>query len=363
MSERSLLAGVVEDLFSSRCTPDDVEEFEDGRDPRPLWDEVEELGLTLASVPEEAGGPGGSLIDALTVLRAAGRHAVPLPLAESALLAGRLLAAAGLPIETGPIAVAPIEPGETIRVRRDDSGAHLDGRATKVPWASSADHLVVLADDAGEATVIVLDPRKLKVLPGHNLAGEARDTVELDGIEVAGAPQGVAPIDPDELLLRAALARASMMLGALERTRDLAVSHARDRSQFGRSLSSFQAVQHMLAQIARDVAVTRAAVELAVAAADEDVEGAWLEIASAKVVAGRAAHFVTARAHQVHGAIGITREYSLAAVTRRLWSWREEYGTETYWSRRIGKQAWLADEGVWGLITSGRLPLDTARTA
>jgi alkylation response protein AidB-like acyl-CoA dehydrogenase len=154
-----------------------------------------------------------------------------------------------------------------------------------------------------------------------------------------------------------------MMLGAMETARDLAVAHARDRTQFGRPLAAFQAVQHMLAQIARDVAVTRSVVELAVSAAAEDVTGGWLEIASAKVLAGRAARTVSAQAHQVHGAIGITKEYSLSALTRRLWSWREEFGTESEWSRQIGQEGWRAPEGAWGLITSGRLPLRTARTA
>jgi acyl-CoA dehydrogenase len=154
-----------------------------------------------------------------------------------------------------------------------------------------------------------------------------------------------------------------MMLGALETARDLAVAHARDRTQFGRPLAAFQAVQHMLAQIARDVAVTRSVVELAVSAASENVTGGWLEIASAKVVAGRAARTVSAHAHQVHGAIGITKEYSLSALTRRLWSWREEFGTESEWSQRIGQEACRSPEGVWGLITGGRLPLESARTA
>ena len=167
----------------------------------------------------------------------------------------------------------------------------------------------------------------------------------------------------DELFLRGALGRAVMMLGALESACDLAVAHAKDRTQFGRSLASFQAVQHMLAQAARDVALTRAAVELAATVAAEDLRGGWLEIASAKVIAGRAAESVSAYAHQVHGAIGVTKEYSLSALTRRLWSWRDEFGTEVEWAQRIGQEAWRSPGGVWGLATSGRLPIELARTA
>jgi acyl-CoA dehydrogenase len=166
----------------------------------------------------------------------------------------------------------------------------------------------------------------------------------------------------DDILLRGALGRAVLMLGALEHVRDLTVAWSKDREQFGRPIARFQAVQHMLAQMARDVALTRAAVELAAAAAGED-GGGWLEIAAAKVVAGRAARTVTAQAHQVHGAIGVTREYSLTVLTRRLWAWRDEFGSEAEWSRRIAARLAESEDGVWALVTAGRLPLATARTA
>jgi acyl-CoA dehydrogenase len=362
MTERSLLAGVVEDFFADRCSADDVAEIEAGRDPAPLWQQLQELGLTLASLPEASGGEGGSLIDALTVLRAAGRHAVPLPLAETDILAGWLLASAGLPIPAGPLTVAPVRRRDGVRLAQDGAGARLAGRAHRVPWARSATRIVAVARDDEQLFAISLEPGCARISPGQSLAGEPRDTVDLDGVHVE--PDSFALLAPgaeEELFLRGALARAVMMLGALETTRDLAVAHARDRTQFGRPLAAFQAVQHMLAQIARDVALARSVVELAVSAASEDLRGAWLEIASAKVVAGRAAHTASAHAHQVHGAIGITKEYSLSALTRRLWSWREEFGTEAEWSQRIG-EASRPPSGVWGLITSGRLPLELART-
>jgi acyl-CoA dehydrogenase len=363
MSERSLLADAVEGFFEDRCTPDDVAEIEAGRDPRSLWDEVEALGLTLASVPETAGGAGGSLLDALTVLRSAGRHAVPLPLAETSLLGGWLLGEAELELGAGPLTVAPVYHNENLRLTHGGDGALINGRARRVPWASSVATVVAVASEEGRLFAAAVDPSSLSFSRSRNLAGEPRDTIDFVDVPVRAEALARLPVDLDELYLRGALARAVMMLGALETCRDLAVTHARDRSQFGRPIASFQAVQHMLAQIARDVAVTRAAVELAASAASEDLPGAWLEIASAKIVAGRAARTVSAQAHQVHGAIGITKEYSLSAHTRRLWSWREEFGTETTWSVRIGEEARRAPGGTWGTITASRLPLETARTA
>jgi acyl-CoA dehydrogenase len=153
------------------------------------------------------------------------------------------------------------------------------------------------------------------------------------------------------------------MLGALERIRDLTVAFSKDRAQFGRPIARFQAVQHLLAQLARDVAVARAAVDLAVSAAVDDVSGGWLEIASAKIVTGRAAGTVSAQAHQVHGAIGVTKEYCLSVLTRRLWSWRDEFGSESEWAQLIGAQAWRAPGGVWALVTAGRMPTALVQTA
>jgi acyl-CoA dehydrogenase len=356
MIERSLLADAVETFFGERCTPDTVARIEAGGDGGTLWHETEELGLTLASVPEAAGGQGGSLIDALTILRAAGRHAVPLPLAETGVLAGWILASAGLVVGPGALTIAPVNRAETIKIERVGDGAVITGRAARVPWAQSATRIVVLAyDDAGRPFAGWVRPSAAEIRSGKNLAGEPRDSVEFTRARLQRGTFGEMPNDVEVLYLRGALTRAVLMLGALEQARDLAVAYSKGRVQFGRPIAHFQAVQHLVAQIARDVAVTRAAVELAVSAAADDVPGAWLEIASAKVAAGLAAGSVSARAHQVHGAIGTTREYPLTALTRRLWSWRDEFGTEAEWSRRIGEQAWRAKGGVWGLASSARL--------
>lgn len=358
MSDQALLADAVETFFAARCPHGVVEAIEAGQDARPLWDETEELGLTLAGLPEEAGGPGGTLLEALTVLEGAGRHAVPLPLAETAVLGGRLLAEAGLPLGEGPTTVAPMREQDLPRLLTSGGARVLEGRAYRVPFAREAERLVAIARDEDDqlAVVVVADPAALVVAPGTNLAGEPRDTIDFAGIEIDDAEVGRADVDLDEYFLRGALARSVMMLGALQRVRDLAVSYSRDRSQFGRPIAKFQAVQHMLAELARDAAVAEAAVRLAVAGS-EDVKANWLAIAAAKIVAGRAAQTVSAKAHQVHGAIGMTKEYELSVLTRRLWCWREEFGAEADWSLRIGSAAWRAPDGVWGLVTAGSDPV------
>ena len=353
MTGSSLLADAVERFFGERCTPDDVAAAEAGGDTTKLWTATEALGLTLASVPEDFGGGGGSLMDAMTILRAAGRHAVPVPLAET-ILAGWLLSEGGLTVEPGPCTVAPVRPRDRLSIVRHGAGWRLSGQARNVPWARAATSIAVVAiDDDCCSHVARVDPAAVVIEPGANLALEARDVVTFNDVTLKPGNCAPLPGSHDTLLAHGALARATMMLGALEGARDLAIAHAKARTQFGRPIAKFQAVQQLIAQIARDVAVTRAAVDLAIAAVTLDPATAWIEAATAKTVAGSAAWEVSLRAHQVHGAIGVTKEYPLSILTRRLWSWRDEFGSGAEWSQRIGAQAWEAPGGPWGLATSG----------
>jgi acyl-CoA dehydrogenase len=354
MSGPSLLAGVVADLFAERVTPEALGAAEAGADTRPLWRELEELGLTLPATSEELGGSGGTLDDAATILRAAGRYAVPLPLAETGLLAGWLLERAGLHVPTGPLTVAPVRAAERLELRSGASGARtVHGRATRVPWAARADALVVLAEDGAGTTLVALVPASAcRIEPRRNLAGEPRDDVVLDGVPVDPGTSAWVQDGRPAVRLRGALARSVMTLGALESARDHGLSHATAREQFGRPIARFQAVQDLLAVSARDTALARVAVELAVDAARRaGGEASLLETAVAKVVCARAAGSVARSVHQVHGAIGITKEHPLQFVTRRLWAWRDDFGTDTEWARELGHHALAAGSSLWAVVS------------
>jgi acyl-CoA dehydrogenase len=143
--------------------------------------------------------------------------------------------------------------------------------------------------------------------------------------------------------------RTVAMAGALERVLKMTVEHARTRVQFGKSIGSFQAIQHQLAIAAGEVAAAGAAADMAVEAIDNGTD--TLSIAAAKGRASEAAGKVAAIALQVHGAIGITREHALHFYTTRLLSWREEFGNETEWYGLVGERA-VAAERLWALVSS-----------
>src|SRR5436190_4714856 len=100
-----MLLETADRFFTQRCGREVVNGVEKGAWPADLWKEIEEMGLPLIAVPEDKDGVGGTLADMLALLRLAGEHAVPVPLAETA-LANLLISAAGGQVKTGPVTVA-----------------------------------------------------------------------------------------------------------------------------------------------------------------------------------------------------------------------------------------------------------------
>jgi acyl-CoA dehydrogenase len=125
-----------------------------------------------------------------------------------------------------------------------------------------------------------------------------------------------------------------MIAGAAERVLRESVQYANDRVQFGRPIGKFQAIQQSLAILAGEVTAAQTATLAACMSADRMPDPC--AVAMAKVRAGKAAGIAAGIGHQVHGAIGFTYEHSLHFATRRLWSWRSEYGAESHWAERLG---------------------------
>ncbi|MFF0519319.1 acyl-CoA dehydrogenase family protein [Actinomadura nitritigenes] len=311
----------------------------EGWNPR-LWDELERVGVTLLPVPEERGGAGADLATTAEVLRVLGRRAAAVPLAETALLAGWLLADAGADVPSGPLTAAVA--GPDVALRQGDGARTLTGTLPRVPWARHAEGIAVLV-----AEHVAFVPRGgYEVDEGANLAGEPRDTVHLHGAAPARVLASAATAQA--FRERGALGRAALMAGAMETATDLAVRYAGERVQFGRPLARFQAVQQHLAEMAGETLMATVAAQAAAA------EGTGFAIAAAKAAASEAAGTVCRLAHQVHGAIGFTDEHGLRHATTRLWAWRDECGNEAEWGEALGARAVDAGTGgLWPLITAG----------
>jgi acyl-CoA dehydrogenase len=149
-----------------------------------------------------------------------------------------------------------------------------------------------------------------------------------------------------------------MMSGAMQWTLEQSVHYAQDRVQFGKPIGRNQALQQSLALLAGEVAASRMAAQAACADLDAVDLGAAarFSVAVAKIRAGEAAGHAIAISHQIHGAMGFTREHALQFATRRLWSWRREFGTESWWAERLGQAAIeRGSASLWPAITSREL--------
>ena len=148
-----------------------------------------------------------------------------------------------------------------------------------------------------------------------------------------------------------ALAYTCQMAGAMSAALELTVQYARERQQFGKALSTFQAIQQQLAVFAEEVAATNMAAASACRARDRGP--AHFEIAAAKLRANIAVGTVTSVAHQVHGAMGFTKEYKLQRLTKALWQWRSDYGNDRHWSDELGRIiARQGADGFWPALVS-----------
>ena len=349
---RTILSDVVTRLFAERVTRELSEAAERGGWPAALWQAVEENGLTLPLVPEAKGGAGGTWGDAYVVVSAVGRHAVPLPLPET-IVASWLLAEAGLEVPAGPLTVAPTQRDERLRLVRRDGGVRLDGTAARVPWGRAAEHVVVVDEADGRVTVALVAAGDARVTPDTNIAREPRDALAFAGAPVLAAAPAAAGVPRDALRLYGALVRAAQMAGGLEAVLGLATRYATERRQFGKPIGQFQSIQQNLAVLAGQAAAAGIAAANAFRAADRG--DCWFETAVAKVRVGEAAGVGASIAHQVHGAIGFTYEHQLQFVTRRLWSWRAEFGGESEWAALLGRSvAERGAETLWPLLTALR---------
>ena len=273
------------------------------------WQAVADLGLPKLLLPETEGGAGASLTEAAAAIEALGGLGDPSPAADTAAVAW-LLWRQGATAPDVPMVLA-------------EAGC-------RVAWPDRA----CAIDSVGNTVA----------------APDADGIVLLNGVPASAAlPGATDEITPFRQALAAA--RALQIAGAAAAALELTIGYVRERSQFGRPLARFQAIQQHIAVAAAEVAAAAQIARAAFAALDRD--DVFLA-ASAKITAGRAGTAAAKAAHQFHGAMGFTAEYPLHRLTRAIWQWREDFGNETWWSRRLGAQVCEAGaDALWPRLAAG----------
>ncbi|MCH8745751.1 MAG: acyl-CoA/acyl-ACP dehydrogenase [Chloroflexi bacterium] len=324
-----------------------------------LWRQVVSLGWTGLVFPEQYGGTGGDFIDLAVLLEEMGRSLLPAPFFSTVLLGGLTVLDAGTDAQKQDILPgicdgrlrltlaltedsATLEPwGVTLSATQDGQDYRLNGTKLFVPDAHVADTMLVVARtsagaDPSEGITLFLVPGNspgVSVSQLKTVACDRQCEVTLNDVSVpAGSVLGEVgagwPI-VQRTLQRAIAGKCLEMLGGADAVLDMTVEYVKQRTQFGRPVGSFQAVQHHCSNMATDVEGSR---HIAYQAAWRISEGlpAQREVAMAKAWVSGAYQRVCSTAHQCHGAIGFTKEHNLQLYTRRAKVQELSYGDVNY---------------------------------
>ncbi len=327
LDDRAPLTWVREHYDDPRGTTDDV------------WQGLADLGVLGLLVPEQLGGAGMGMVDAAVVLEELGRAVHPGPFASSAIgatgvlvdldvdAAGELLTDLAEGRATATLAL--LEPGRrtswsdpTTTARREGDGWALDGTKVHVPDGVAATTLLVSArDDTGGLGVFALDASAtgVGVEPNPTIDGSRKEAT----ITFAAARARRIGGDASDALAtsadRTAIAAVVEGVGTAGRALEITVAYAIERRQFDAPIGSFQAVQHLCADMLRSVELARAAGYYACWAADDaSPEERHRAATIALAFAADDLYAVGASAIQVHGGIGYTWEHDVHLFYKRL---------------------------------------------
>lgn len=307
------------------------------------WHEMVGLGLAGLQVPEESGGFGTKPTDLLPVLHELGRTLAPVPFLTSCVLGATALRALDdasmrrelLPaLAAGTLQVACTHElagqGTRVTARCRDGGWRLDGEQKHLPYAASADWLVLLARAEGgaepaEALFLVPAQSTGLGLRGHSLIdGTPAADVELQDVEATPlcAPGSAQARTAVEAVAAAGIAAAcAEMVGAMEAASRLTVDYVKTRKQFGRAIGDNQALRHRAAEMLVALEMARSLSIAAAVAAERggfgDPQG-QADLHRAKFLVGRNARALCQAAIQLHGGIGMTEEYMVGHYLRRV---------------------------------------------
>jgi len=345
---QQMLKTSAQDFLARECPLTLVREMEEDSKgyTDDLWRQMIGLGWTGVAFPEQYGGTGGTFADLGVLLEEIGRSLAPAPFFSTVVLGGMTVLdggsdaqkdeilsriCAGTIIMTMGLTEASIttEPwGVETTATRQGNNFQISGTKLFVPDAGTADIIIVAARTSSESDpekgvslfLVPADADGLSIRPMSSVGHERIYEVELENVIVASTDViglvGEAWPIIERSIMRATAAQCIEMLGGAQAVLEMTVEYAKGRTQFGRPIGSFQAVQHHCARMATDVEGSK---NIAYQAVWRLAEGlpAHKEVSVAKAWIGPAYRRVCGTAHQCHGAIGFTKEHDLQLYTRR----------------------------------------------
>ncbi|MGH3713683.1 MAG: acyl-CoA dehydrogenase family protein [Micromonosporaceae bacterium] len=362
--DQQLIADTAREVLAARRGSADVRAV--AGDPAgysaALWKEMVDLGWPGLAFDEAYGGVGMGFLELCLLLEAAGRAAVPSPLASSVACCGLPIARFGTEDQKAEW-LGAIAQGRVMTYARAATGGRwgaagsdvtvsdqltLDGTALFVPYAQAATELLVVAQggDPESLTVLLVDAAD----PG--ISREPLDTVGTDRMcrvtfenvsvpaeRVLGEVGGGAPV-VEAIEQYGAAAACAEMVGGAQGVLDRSVEYASQREQFGKPIGAFQAVQHHCANMAIDVLSSRFLAYEAIWRLSAGLD-ASTEVSAAKAWVSEAYQRVCSLGHQVHGAIGFTAEHDLHAYLRHAIGSALAFGDADFHTERLARKLGL----------------------
>lgn len=219
-----------------------------------------------------------------------------------------------------------------------------DGRRL-VKWADEHRPVVVIRHLGAAAELVVV----AAISSGDvTLAGEPLGCIRLG----TTLDWGASDLTFEQIETQFALLRSAMIIGAAERAMQLSEKYSVDREQFGKPIGQFQAIEQKLATLASHLTIASVSLDVALEWSPDGASSAvsHLDAMAAIIEARVLAGLVARSAHQIHGALGFTKEHRLHHTTRRLWSWRDEGPTEAEWAIRLARSALRRGDALWETI-------------
>ena len=370
--EQEMLRRTARELLERECPTQLVramETDEKGYSPE-LWQKMAGLGWMGLSFPEQYGGSGGSFTDLVTLLEEMGRALVPGPFLPTVVLGGLTLFLAGseeqkrrlLPQIAAGKALLTValtepdgryEPGSiTVRATPEKDGYVINGTKFFVLDAHVADHLMVVArtregkDPAEGISLFLVDAHTpgIHLTPLQTMALDKQFEVTFENILVPkenllGNLDHGGPV-VERMLERAAVAKCAEIIGMAQKALELTVEYAKIRVQFGRPIGSFQALQHLCADMLVNLDSSKL---LTYQAAWKISEGlpATKEASMAKAWASEACRQITQDAHQIHGGIAFMVEHDLQLYFRRVKAAESLFGSPEFHHELICREMGL----------------------
>jgi alkylation response protein AidB-like acyl-CoA dehydrogenase len=323
-------------ILEEEATPDRLREIERGElnfDDQ-LWGALARANLLGIAVPAEQGGMGQGFAELAVLIEECGRAVAPVPAIPTLVGAALPIARFGTPeqrerwlprVATGeailscglaePAAGDPLAP--TTRAARDGENWRLSGSKLGVSFGAQAERVLVSAASEAGAGLFLVDPAGVGVRREDliSTAFEPQVLLALDGAPVSAADVLVAPGPGGEAALRWTVERvqaalAAMQLGVCDRALRMTAAYTSTREQFGRKISTFQAVGQRAANAYIDVECLRLVVQQAAWLLAEE-RAASDEVSVAKIWAGDTGHRVSFAAQHLHGGMGVDVDYPL----------------------------------------------------